>query len=154
MYSSSLFILGLSALSSALPALAPRDKCEAPVSFTISGFTTFTPAEGNPKPAAVFFSIGNDGDSSSITRCSRTGNINAAEPAACTNTNTIFRFKNGTLTVGDHYVSCSGTQSQAFGDVGIATYCYPSQPPMPNGFGTQCQTPTGQLSGTFTRDTL
>ena len=43
---------------------------------------------------------------------------------------------------------------QTYGDIALATFCIPSQPPQPNGFGTQCLTPTGQVGGSFSRDTL
>jgi hypothetical protein len=47
------------------------------------------------------------------------------------------------------------TTAQVFGTItDIATSCYPIEPPYPLGYGTLCQTPAGQLSGDFTRDTL
>lgn len=35
----------------------------------------------------------------------------------------------------------------------MALYCYPVAPPYPFGYGTACETPTGQVSGEFTKNT-
>ncbi|KAF4637130.1 hypothetical protein G7Y89_g945 [Cudoniella acicularis] len=132
MRSSSLLILALSALSSALPT------CETPQGFTINGFTTFTPAAGNVNPAEVSFSVSDDQNSTNLTFCSHAGDFQADVPVVCDNGSTEFLWDGGSLTIGVTYTPCSGAVSaQAFGNVTVSVFCFPSEPPIPNGFGTE-----------------
>ncbi|RDL36834.1 uncharacterized protein BP5553_06186 [Venustampulla echinocandica] len=152
MHSTGLFVLALSAISSALPTITPRNNCKNPSTFTVNGFTTFTPAEGNTEhPAAVFFTISDDRNLGRVS-CSRTGDITSKDAATCSDETTVFKWTGGALTVGETYDSCPDLVTvQTFGDIQLSLNCYPSVPPMPNGYGTQCQTPTGQVSGLFSR---
>jgi len=61
------------------------------------------------------------------------------------------------LTVGIEHIPCSADptgETSAFGDIKPGLFCYPSPPQVPDGAGTMCETPTGQLTGWFTRTTL
>ena len=50
---------------------------------------------------------------------------------------------------------CNRTGSSwVFGDLTPSLYCYPITPPVPLGAGTLCQTPTGQVSGSFSMVTV
>ncbi|KAH6671221.1 hypothetical protein B0J14DRAFT_595564 [Halenospora varia] len=144
----SFLVLALSALSFAAPV------CEVPSGFQINGFTTFAPAEGNPNPSKVFFTLV-DSVTGASTFCSHSGTF-ASGPATCDNGSSQFSWDGTKLTVNEIYTPCFSPSDEAlaYGSVNVSVYCYPSEPPMPNGYGTQCQTPTGQISGTFSSDPL
>jgi hypothetical protein len=169
MYTPSLLLLAVSSLSltAALPTLPERATCTSPTTFTINGFSTFTPATGNPVPSSVYFGFSDDHNSTSRTQCSRTGDIHSTVPALCADGRTSFTYVGNTLTVGELVTSCTTgyvlysityksslltnyrAETRVFGSLSLSTYCIPSQPPQPNGYGTQCLTPTGQVSGSF-----
>ncbi|CAG8952655.1 hypothetical protein HYFRA_00009763 [Hymenoscyphus fraxineus] len=151
MYTTAL-LLALSALTTALPSPLTSRQCTAPTSFQINGFTTFVPAEGNTNPAFVSFTFASSGTS---TRCTRNGDITSTTLATCADGETVFRWSaDHVLTVGTSYVDCDGNPAVAAGDLGLSVFCFPVVPPVPFGAGTECETPTGQVGGSFTRSSV
>ncbi|PVH85630.1 hypothetical protein DL98DRAFT_511223 [Cadophora sp. DSE1049] len=153
MLTSTLLILALSAISSALPtALDKKDAaCPTPKSFTVSRFSKFTPSGSNTHPAQVSFSYSDDGATVSLTSCLLTGATSTSgTPVVCANPDISFLFEDNQLTVFENYTPCDSTKkAQVQGTIYIATYCYPSPPQVPLGEGTSCQTPTGQVGGSL-----
>jgi hypothetical protein len=110
MYTTSALILALSAFSTALPSLAPKQTtCYTPTTFQVDGFSIFIPATGNPNPESIYFSLG-DSATDTGTTCDST-TIPTTSPNNCTNTNFEYLWTGGTgggiLTIGETYTPCS-----------------------------------------------
>ncbi|CZT42792.1 uncharacterized protein RSE6_02741 [Rhynchosporium secalis] len=147
----SLLVLILANSSPAFP-ITTTITCTIPKSFTISGFTKFTPVSSNPNPARVDFSYGDDG-ASVRTYCVLLGSTSTTiydAPVACNDPDVRFLFEGSQLTIFEAYASCNATDTaQVKGSISVGTYCYPSPAGVPRGEGTQCQTPSVSLGGSL-----
>jgi len=164
MYASFL-ILAVLELCSALP-LSSLAACQwQPKGFEITDLSIFTPGQSNPnQQQSISFKYAatittSDGTTTSLTTCSHKGEIvNPGSAYQCQDTQISWVWNGKSLTLGQDYDSPCDDVSQIkhrFGDIeSPALNCYPVVPPYPLGVGNLCQTPTGQISGVFSRDTL
>lgn len=112
MRSKSILVLALSAFSSALPGLGPREICDAATNggdiWTINNFYTFSPASGNTSPPEVYFKFG---DLVLSTECSYKGAINGTVKVDCgTTTNNLVAFWDSVkseLSFYEAYIPCN-----------------------------------------------
>lgn len=124
----------------------------APQSFSVLDFTTFAPAAGNPVPASIHFKLNDDRANSSTIICSASGNV-MGSLQTCRDKNVTFLYEDDYLDINETYLDLFSNETrQVSGGVDIIGYCFPTQPPQPNGYGTECLTYTGQVSGVFSDD--
>ncbi|KAF8854946.1 hypothetical protein BDZ45DRAFT_23472, partial [Acephala macrosclerotiorum] len=142
------FALGV--FSAALPSSLPD--CVAPTSFSISGLSMFYLAAGNPISQSMTFVFSDDQTPSVSTRCTVHGPHGAGIVTGCDNNSVSFSYtgtgnSGGLLTIEQQIPGC---HNNITGTTNIGTFCIPSEPPMPNGYGQLCQTPSGiEGSGLF-----
>ncbi|KAE8441355.1 hypothetical protein EG329_005504 [Mollisiaceae sp. DMI_Dod_QoI] len=156
MHAISLIILALAAFSLALPSLIPRNTtCSLPTSFTISAFSSFTPAENNTIPQETTFEY-YDSTFTAPIHCTVTGKHRPSDLTACTDAAVSFKYNgtgstSGVLTIKENVAGCG---ISIVGSVGVATFCYPVTNAFPFGVGTECQTPTVSFGGVFSPATV
>src|SRR5882757_8245237 len=104
MLSTSLLVLGLSALSTALPALVPKDTCSPKTSFSVVQFLEFKPAADNVHPHSISFFFS---DNSIYAQCERDGPVNGTVKIPCDDTNLEALWDGTTLSLTETYTPCN-----------------------------------------------
>ncbi|CZR51200.1 uncharacterized protein PAC_01075 [Phialocephala subalpina] len=150
-----LMLFTLSAFTEALPPLLPRQNCTAPTDFLITGFFSFYPSASNTqRQHYVNFKYEDAASNGFVTCSSITANgtylsgdkIPCGQIAVCFGWNGTEGSSRGYLTIYREY--CHG-ESALTGEVFLGTNCIPTEPPMPMGYGKECESPTVTESGPF-----
>lgn len=98
------FLLSMSSLTFGFPAIIPR-ACAGLSSYTITGFTTFSPSLNNTHAATVSFRLTDDAVSAS-TSCSATAPWDYDTPIACDNGANQFTWDGKKLSIAKYIYGC------------------------------------------------